>query len=280
MDCGVQEKSEASSATISNMMDQFDLILADNNNSLTQLSSYSDLRRNIEFNKSKIILPLKFDFIPPRSLLKDNTIEWVYYTLSEDFDKFKKIVLNKNHDISNTNTFRRLVSILRKLPNRMFREKHEALYRCNIDKLHIIQHLLNTSLEKINKSKNHIIHFLVFLNVLFREFFDIDKLLKIQVYDMFIEFSHFIRICLFYKNKVNMKWLPEVWNNCFYYSCFLVENILFNNNGKLFTFVDWSTVPDIKSLVKILLYDNQRRLAHIAHIEYLEYHNNSLNEIH
>ncbi|KAF0755028.1 hypothetical protein FWK35_00007088 [Aphis craccivora] len=187
-DCGVQQKSEVSSAT--NMMDQFDLILADNNNSLKQLSNYSDLRRNIEFNKSRIFLPLKFDFIPSRSLLKYDEIEWVYYTLSEDFDKFKKIVLNKNHDISNTNTFRRLVSILRKLPNRMFREKHEALYRCHIDKLHIIQHLLNTSLEKINKSKNHIIHFLV--------------------YDMFLEFSHFIRMCLFYKNKRRLAHITHI----------------------------------------------------------------------
>jgi len=243
------------------------------NNSPKQLNS-TDLRKTNgnSSNKSfqKRSSKEKFDQLPPPPY---NRIDPNYYHKNiNDLKTLENIVFK--HDFCNSEIFWKLVCILKGLSTYMAQASYRIIYQWHSIKVITFKQLLNELLQKLNNVENKIINFMVILNHLFHRLVETAELSEIDVYYNFIRFSDFIKKCILLSNDKTMRieWLPNVWNNCFYYSCFIVENIIFNENkfNTIHTLIKWSKVPSIQNLIKILSYhesyDNQKHSVNINEI--------------
>lgn len=199
------------------------------------------------------------------------TIYQYRYENNIHFLKLKKIVFK--HNPSSSKTFKKLVYAIKNLFNFELPRVTNINYNWNGPNMRVIQKLLEDILQTINQTKYEIINFMTFLNLLFRKSVNTDNLSIVEIYHSFFRFTDFINRCLLFQNNIIlMKWLPMVWNNSFYYGLILVEYILYNDfkrkiNYKSFhTFLEWSHVPDIQKLFKILLYDNTSCSANIIYM--------------
>ncbi|XP_022170498.1 uncharacterized protein LOC111033871 [Myzus persicae] len=196
------------------------------------------------------------------------TIDNYHYENTKDFLKLQKIIFK--FDLSRTDAFKKLVCIIKKTFNCNLQRLHKINYRWHSPEIRVIQILLKELLQEIDQTANKIIHFLTLLNILFRKSVDTYKMSIRDVYYSFFGFTDFIKRCLLsHDNKMAMEWIPMVWNNCFYYSLILVEYILFSITKRnlpyksIQTLFEWSYVPDVEKLLKILTYDNRKRSASI-----------------
>lgn len=205
------------------------------------------------------------------------TIYQYRYENNIHFLKLKKIVFK--HNPSSSKTFKKLVYTIKNSFNFELPKVININYNWHSPNMRVIQKLLEEILQTINQTKYEIIHFMTFLNLLFRKSVNTDNLSIVETYHSFFRFTDFINRCLLLQNNIIfMKWLPMVWNNSFYYGLILVEYILYNNferkiNYKSFhTLLEWSHVPDIQKLFKILSYDNKCRSEKI---KYMSNNNNN-----
>jgi len=189
---------------------------------------------------------------------------------SREFLKLEQIVFT--HDPSRSETFEKLVYILKTSFKFELPRVTKNIYNWHSPKMHVVQQLLQEILQTINQTKNKIIHFMTFLNLLFRKSVNMYHLSIDELYYSFFSFVDFIKRCLLScVIPILMEWLPMAWNNCFYYGLILVEFILYNDYKRIhdyeriYTLLEWSYVPDIQKLLKILSYDNNGRSESIIY---------------
>jgi len=196
------------------------------------------------------------------------TIHTYSYKNRKDFLKLKKIIFK--YDLSSNETFKKLVCVIKKTFNDHLQRLYKLNFRWHSPKINVIKKLLNELLQTLNQTRNKIIHFMTFLNILFRKSVNTSIMKIVDIYYSFFGFVDFIRRCLLsHDNRMAMEWIPFAWNNCFYYSLILVEFILFNNSRRMNqytsiqTLFEWSYIPNIEKLLNIISYNNYKRSASI-----------------
>ncbi|XP_016662295.1 uncharacterized protein LOC100574856 isoform X2 [Acyrthosiphon pisum] len=241
-------------------------ILPDGNKQPAISADSSDINRNKSIQASSSNVEYVSMCLSPKV-----TIYQYWFENSTDFLKLKKIVFK--HDPSSSETFKTLVYKLKKSFKFELPRVTNIIYNWHSPKMHVIQQLLQENLHTINQTKNKIIHFMTFLNLLFHKSVNTYYLSIDELYYSFFSFVDFIKRCLLSCiNPILMEWLPMAWNNCFYYGLILVEYILYNDFKRMIeyksihTLLEWSYVPDIQKLFKILSYDNKSRSESIIYL--------------
>jgi len=237
-------------------------IFPDDNNHNKQPDEHTD-SSEISRNDSIQASSSKFEYVsmclPPKVTVYQYQCE-----NSKAFLKLQKTIFK--YDLSSSETFKKLIYILKK--SFKFELPRDTKIICNwhSPKMRVIQQLLQEILLTINETKNKIIHFMTFLNLLFHKSVNIYYLSIDERYYSLFSFANFIKRCLLScVNTILMEWFPMAWNNCFYYGLILVEYILYNDvrrmieNKSIHTLLEWSYFPDIQKLLKILSYDNKSR---------------------
>ncbi|CAI6351853.1 unnamed protein product [Macrosiphum euphorbiae] len=244
-------------------------ILPDDNNHNKQPAISAD-SIEISRNESNEASSSKVEFVS-MCLSPKVTIYQYRCENSTDFLRLKKTVFK--HDPSSSDTFKKLVKILKKSFNFELPRVSKIIYKWHSSKMQVIQQLLQEILQTINQTKNKIIHFMTFLNLLFHKSVNTYYLSIDELYYSFFSFVDFIKRCLLSRvNPILMEWLPMAWTNCFNYGLILVEYILYNDLKRMIeyksihTLLEWSYVPDIQKLFKILSYDNKSRSASIIYM--------------